>query len=329
MLSPAILKLGIAVLAMGCAGGLAYVFLYPLLSGENDTAKRLSKLTEARGPRRVENRVDQAARRKQIEESLKEAEAKQARLSKRLTIAQRLDQAGLSWSRNTFLIFSAGAALIAAAIVFTLTQAPLVALAAGFGTGVALPNWFLTVMRKRRLAKFINEFPNAVEVIVRGVKAGLPLGDCLRICAQEAQEPVRSEFRKIIETQTLGIPLAEAVEGLYIRVPLPEANFFCIVVSVQQRSGGNLSEVLGNLAKVLRDRKKMKQKINAMSQEAKASAAIIGALPAIVMVLVYMTSPDYIKLLWTNTTGQYMLAGSGMWMTAGVLVMRKMINFDF
>jgi len=166
-------------------------------------------------------------------------------------------------------------------------------------------------------------------VIVRGIKAGLPLLDSLKLIAAEAEEPVRSEIRSIIETQTIGIPLGEACLKLYERMPLPEANFFGIVISIQQRAGGNLSEALGNLSRVLRDRKKMKAKIKAMSMEAKASATIIGALPIAVMTLVYITSPQYISLLWTEPTGRLMMAGCAVWMSVGIFVMRKMINFDF
>jgi tight adherence protein B len=125
------------------------------------------------------------------------------------------------------------------------------------------------------------------------------------------------------------MPLGEACAKLHERMAVPEANFFGIVIAIQQKSGGNLSEALGNLSRVLRDRKKMKAKIQAMSMEAKASAAIIGALPVIVMLLVYITSPDYISLLWTHPMGRVMLVCSAFWMSMGVLVMKKMINFDF
>ena len=172
-------------------------------------------------------------------------------------------------------------------------------------------------------------FPDAVDVIVRGIKAGLPLLDSLKLIATETEEPLRSEFRGIIETQAIGIPIGQACLRLYERMPLPEANFFGIVISIQQRAGGNLSEALGNLSKVLRDRKKMKAKIQAMSMEAKASAGIIGALPPAVMTLVYITSPQYISLLWTEPLGRMMLAASAVWMFIGIMVMRKMINFDF
>ena len=199
----------------------------------------------------------------------------------------------------------------------------------GFAGAWGMPRWLLSFLKKRREAKFLNAFPDAVDIIVRGVKAGLPLLDCLKMITIEAPEPLRSEFRGIVETQAIGMPLGEACAKLYEHMPLPEANFFGIVVSIQQRSGGNLAEALGNLSRVLRDRKKMKAKIKAMSQEAKASAAIIAALPVAVMTLVYITSPQYISLLWTEPLGRVMLAACVVWMSMGVLVMKKMINFDF
>jgi tight adherence protein B len=159
--------------------------------------------------------------------------------------------------------------------------------------------------------------------------AGLPLLDSMRIISADAQEPIRSEFRAIMETQAIGMPVGEACAKLYERIPIAEANFFAIVITIQTRSGGNLSEALGNLTRVLRDRKKMKAKIHAMSMEAKASASIIACLPLAVMLIVYFTSPRYIELLWIHPTGRMMLAGCAVWMLMGVMVMRKMINFDF
>jgi tight adherence protein B len=129
------------------------------------------------------------------------------------------------------------------------------------------------------------------------------LGDCIRIIASEAQEPVRGEFRHVVETQALGIPLSDACARMFERVPVAETSFFAIVVAIQAKSGGNLSETLGNLSRVLRDRRKMHGKIQAMSMEAKASAAIIGSLPIAVMLLVYLSTPSYISLLWTEPLG--------------------------
>jgi len=198
-----------------------------------------------------------------------------------------------------------------------------------FATGLGLPRWLLGFLKTRREKAFLKALPDAVDVIVRGIKAGLPLFESIKVVAADAPEPLKSEFLAIIETQTIGMPLGEACGRLYERMPVPEANFFGIVVAIQQKSGGNLSEALGNLSKVLRDRKKMAEKIQAMSMEAKASAGIIGSLPPAVMFLVWLSTPDYISLLWTHHIGQFMLLCCVGWMTIGVLVMKKMINFDF
>ena len=241
----------------------------------------------------------------------------------------RISQAGLDWSVQKFMVVSAvfAAAFFAAAMFAGggLLGATGLAFAAGFG----LPRWLLSFLKKRREKAFLKALPDAVDVIVRGIKAGLPLFESLKVVAGDSPEPLRGEFNAIIETQAIGIPLGDACTRLYERMPVPEANFFGIVIAIQQKSGGNLSEALGNLSKVLRDRKKMAEKIQAMSMEAKASAAIIGALPPIVMILVYLTTPDYISLLWTHPTGQLMLVGCVIWMSIGILVMKKMINFDF
>lgn len=317
-------------LATIAAGGVAWVFVYPYLSGEVQVEKRRESVAKPdRSPRAaVAGRNTPKVRREQVEDTLKELEQRQKK-AKRPPISVRISQAGLTWSKQKFLIISAvlGLATVLLSLMFGLGPLPAVGL--GFAAGFGMPRWLLAFLKKRREAKFINAFADAVDVIVRGIKAGLPLLDCLKMIAQEAPEPVRSEFRAIIETQTIGIPLGDACVKLFERVPLPEANFFGIVISIQQKAGGNLSEALANLSRVLRDRKKMKGKIKAMSQEAKASAMIIAALPITVMLLVYLTSPSYIALLWTEPVGRMMLVGSAIWMSMGVMVMKKMINFDF
>ena len=186
----------------------------------------------------------------------------------------------------------------------------------------------LGYLKKRRINRYLTELPNAMDVIVRGIKSGLPLNDCLRIIANEAQDPVRSEFRFIIEQQALGISVSDAVLKLYERVPVPESNFFAIVIGIQAKSGGNLSETLGNLSRVLRDRKKMKAKVKAVSSEAKSSASIIGALPFVVGTFVYITTPAYMDILFTTNTGHMVLGGCALWMMVGIGVMKKMISFE-
>ena len=310
-------------------GGVAWVFIYPILSGEKQAERRVASVARAEPVSRPQRSSGGGkSRREQVEGTLKDIEQRQ-RKAKRPPLAVRLKQAGLDWSKRRFIVTFAIVGVCALLVTAMLGVGLIAVLGFGFAAGFGLPFWMLSFLKKRRESKFLNEFPDAVDVIVRGIKAGLPLLDSLKLIANDATEPVRSEFRAIVETQTIGMPIGEACLKLFESIPLPEANFFGIVVSIQQRAGGNLSEALGNLSRVLRDRKKMKAKIQAMSMEAKASASIIGALPPAVMGLVWLTSPNYIDLLFTEPLGRVMLGCCAGWMLTGVLVMRKMINFDF
>jgi tight adherence protein B len=319
--------LALAFLAASAIGGVAWVFLYPLMSGERKAENRRATVAKSEPVARNADK-NLRSRREQVEGTLRDLEARRLK-EKKIPLSVRLTQAGLNWSTRKFMVVSAVlAAMFFAGAMFAgggLVGAAGLAFAAGFG----LPRWALSFLKKRREKAFLKALPDAVDVIVRGIKAGLPLFESIKVVAADAPEPLRSEFLAIIETQAIGMPLSDACARLFERMPVPEANFFGIVVAIQQKSGGNLSEALGNLSKVLRDRKKMAEKIQAMSMEAKASAAIIGALPPIVMILVYLTTPDYIALLWTHPTGQLMLVGCVIWMSTGIFVMKKMINFDF
>lgn len=320
--------LALAFLATAAVGGIAWVFLYPLLSGERQAENRRASIARAEAPAVRQTEKSQRSRREQVETSLKDLEARRLQ-EKSVPLSVRLAQAGLDWTTQKFWIASAVVAGVLFAVALFVGGGLLGAAGLAFAGGFGLPRWALGFLKKRRENKFLAGLPDAVDVIVRGIKAGLPLFESIKVVAADAPEPLRSEFLAIIETQAIGMPLGEACARLYDRMPLPEANFFGIVISIQQKSGGNLSEALGNLSKVLRDRKKMKEKIQAMSMEAKASAGIIGSLPPIVMFLVYLSTPQYISLLWTHPTGQLMLVGCVVWMTLGILVMKKMINFDF
>lgn len=319
---------GIFLMVVVAIGGVGWVFLYPLLSGERTAARRVASVARAGPVTQRPVRGAQKSRREQIEGTLKQLEARQ-RSAKRVPLSVRIMQAGLNWSTRRFIMTAGALGAVVFLVAMMAGTGLLAALGLGFAAGGGLPFWILSLLKKRRESRFLETFPDAVDVIVRGIKAGLPLIDSLKLIAAEADEPIRSEMQAIIDTQTIGIPLGEACLRLYEHMPLPEANFFGIVISIQQRAGGNLSEALGNLSRVLRDRKKMKAKIKAMSMEAKASATIIGALPIAVMILVYVTSPQYMSLLWTESLGRMMMAGCAVWMSIGILVMRKMINFDF
>jgi tight adherence protein B len=320
--------LALAFLAATAIGGLAWVFIYPLLSGEKKAELRRASVAKSEPAAARQADKTQRSRREQVEGSLKELEAR-SRNEKKIPLSSRISQAGLDWSPRKFMILSGVLAAACFAITSLAGGGLIGAAGLAFAGGLGLPRWALNFLKKRREKKFLKALPDAVDVIVRGIKAGLPLFESIKVVATDAPEPLKSEFLAIIETQAIGMPLGDACARLFERMPVPEANFFGIVISIQQKSGGNLSEALGNLSKVLRDRKKMAEKIQAMSMEAKASAGIIGSLPPIVMLLVYLSTPDYISLLWTHPTGQLMLVGCVIWMSIGIFVMKRMINFDF
>lgn len=332
------MQIDIRVLAMmGLVGfsiaALLYGFFYGRIERQASTERRRTQVVAPSvDPERAKTTTSPTARRRNVQETLKDLEIKQKHKASKSTnppMQLRLQQAGLSLSTGRFYTYSALMGIVVTAVCFLVGLPIYLVLGAGFVGAFGLPRFVVNFIRKRRHAAFIDELANAVEVIVRGVKAGLPLNDCLKMIASEAKEPVRSEFRTVIEAMQLGMPIDEAVSRMYERVPLPETNFFAIVLSIQSKAGGNLSEALGNLAKVLRERKKMRAKIQAMSMEAKSSASIIGSLPIIVTGLVYLTSPGYIMVLFVTPIGQVVLGVSLLWMATGIFVMKRMISFDF
>lgn len=321
-------QIAAAILAAVSAGGIAYALFYPRLSGQARAEQRRREFAAPAAIRAAADREAQSqARRGQVAQSLKDIENREKARHK-VTIEGRIEQAGLSWSRKQYWLLGVVLGIVMA-VVLLVTSGNWVVMLVGFVVGLlGLPRWYLSHLGKKRMLRFINEFPNALDVIVRGIKSGLPLNDCLRIIANEAQEPVKSEFRLIVEAQTLGLSLTDAATKLYERMPCAEANFFGIVLAIQQKTGGNLAETLANLSRVIRERRKMRDKIKAVSMEAKASAAIIGSLPPAVAGLVYLTSPGYMDALFYTDAGRIALIGCGVWMLIGVLVMRKMINFQ-
>jgi tight adherence protein B len=253
--------------------------------------------------------------------------------AEKVSLRLRLERAGLDITPRVYWSASVACGVMLAFIVTMVLPSgatrmllsPIVGLIGVFG----VPRWFVNKLVVRRQTKFTRELPNAVDIVVRGMKSGLPLNECLAIVARESDEPLAGEFREVIDQQRVGVPLGEALERLTMRMPLPEVRFLAIVVAIQQQAGGNLSEALGNLSTVLRDRFQLKMKVKALSAEAKASAWVLASLPPIVTFMVYGTSPEYISVLFNTRTGNFALMFCGLWMLTGILVMRKMINFKF
>ena len=319
-----------ALLAVLCVGAAGFALMPSILGGGGRVDKRIKAMQGDIQANRRENSAARTrdTRRKDIQQTLKAQTAALERQNKRIPLQARLYQAGMRIKPFTFIRNSVilGVGIF---IVCFVTQVELIyCLVFGLAGGYLLPRMYLGRRRKKYQNQFLDELPNAVEAIVRGVKSGLPLNDSMRLVAKEAKEPIKSDFQKVIDQQSVGKSIQEAVAVLYERVPLPEVNFFVVVITVQGQAGGNLSEALGNLARVLRNRKKMKLKVKAMSSEAKASAGIIGSLPIIVAILVSLTTPTYLLPLVETQVGQICLAVAAVMMFMGGFIMNRMIQFD-
>ena len=328
-----ILIVGLVAIA---AGALAYAFLFPQIEDEKRTTNRFKRVQAAETDlvkvKAAKDRVQELSRRrKSMQDSLKDLENKQSERSKKRSnrsFQGRIEQAGLSIQASRFHIFSFGGAVLIALIglLYGLNIYLSIAL---FGiAALGMPRWLLSFLTGRRRKKFLEELPNALDVMCRSIRSGLPLNDAIRLVASDGQEPVKSEFRRVMDAQQMGLSVADAVDRMSLTMPVQEVSFLATVIAIQAQAGGNLSEALSNLSRVLRDRRKMRAKVDALSMEAKASAVIIGALPFIVAGLVYLTSPDYIIVLFTDPRGHLILLASGIWMSIGILIMRNMINFD-
>ena len=318
-----------AVLAFITIGGLGWAFV-----GGGDSSEAAVKRAQGFGAPKQNNAAARKAaantpeaRRKQIMQQLQESE--RAERKARISLAAKLKQAGLTTKVSTFWIISGMLGVVAflAPLLFGLNI--LFGLGAAVVFGLGLPRWVVGFLGKGRRKKFSSHFADAVDVIVRGIKSGLPVHDCFKIIARESPAPLGPEFQKLVEGLGVGLTLAQALDKMYERMPTPELKFFSIVIAIQQKTGGNLAEALNNLSVVLRARKMMGEKIKALSSEATASAGIIGSLPPAVMILVSITTPAYMARLFTDPRGQFMLLIAVTMMAFGVFVMKKMIAFKF
>jgi tight adherence protein B len=315
---------GLAFVAVAAAG---FAFAGPTdASGMTKRAKTMGAATAA-----AANQTDGSSRRRQANaDALKNlADTQKTSRKRQDSVSGRIAQAGLNLPESAFWIGSAALGGGLFAVPFFLGAPVLVCAGLGAVGGLGLPRWVLGFMISGRQKKFVSQLAEGLDVIVRGVKSGLPLNQCLQIVGKESPEPLRSEFQSLVDGQAMGLPLEQALHRMYDRMPLPEVNFFNIVLIIQQKAGGNLSEALGNLSTVLRARKMLKEKIKALSAEAKMSAMIIGAMPFVVMGILAVIRPEYLMLLFTTEAGRVVLLVCAFMMSLGVWVMRNMINFKF
>jgi tight adherence protein B len=324
------LLLMVAVLGFVAVGGIGFVFA-GAGSGDSRTAKRAKAIAAVRQPERMvraKNAAQDAGqRRKQLLKTLKEQDRLQRRAS--VALSARLQQTGLNISVAQFWIASAVLGVIIAFVVLVMHGPFWAALGLGLTSALGLPRWIVGFLAKRRTKKFTGAFSDAIDIIVRGIKSGLPVHDCLRVIARESPSPLGPEFHRLVENISMGMTVEQSLEKMYERMPTPELRFFTIVLSIQAKTGGNLAEALSNLSAVLRARKLMREKIKALSSEATTSAFIIGSLPPAVVLLITVTTPSYMFVMFHDPRGIVMLIGGVIWMSLGIFVMVRMINFKF
>ena len=328
-LDQTVITLGAVMAAVLVLSLVLYAVAVARFSTRSRFKKRLATVAGKPAGRAGARANPDGSRRKDIQEKLKNMEEGQrAKKRRRHQIRHDIQQAGLDITVRQFAIGSVALGLGGLVLMMILDFHIVVGLLVGLAMGLGAPKYALKHMRKRRLKAFTTQFADAIDVIVRGIQSGLPVGECLTIIARESPEPIAGEFRQIVESIHFGRTLEESLARALERVPLADLNFFAIVLQIQQQTGGNLAETLSNLSGVLRDRKKMKAKVAAMAAEANTSAAIIGALPFVVTLALVLINPDYVGILFEDEIGKIMVAVGLTWMSIGVFIMKQMINFE-
>ena len=246
----------------------------------------------------------------------------------RSNINNLLLKSGSTYKFKNYILFSIIIYFISVFVIFIFTSNLLISILAAVLPGVFGQNIFLSQKMKRRQKQFTSDFAGALDIIVRGVTVGLSINESMKTVAYEAQGPVSEEFRRIVDSQAMGIEFNDAMADAINRMPTPEFRFFSIVMQIQRQTGGSMAKTLADLSALLRGRKEMRDKIMALSSEAKSSAKIIGFLPIGIGGMLYLVAPDFLDPLLTSTVGNFMIGGALVLMLIGILVMRAMINFE-
>jgi tight adherence protein B len=243
-------------------------------------------------------------------------------------LAMRLDRTGKKITISQYVYASLGIGVVLAVLIFLQTGALMLSLGIGLLIGAGIPHMAIGMMISKRTKAFNDKFPDGIELLVRGLRSGLPVGETLAVVSEEVPGPVGIEFKGVVEKIKIGKTMEDSLQEAADRLAIPEFNFFCITLAIQRETGGNLAETLSNLADVLRKRAQMKLKIKAMSSESKASAWIVGALPFIVFGMILYINPNYIGAFFVDE--RLMVTGLGglVWMGIGVAIMAKMVSFE-
>ena len=321
---------GFSFMLMAAGLGATLVLIMSAFAGPS-TAKAQAKRLEA--VRERHSRSSETVAQLQLKRIFAQRQNRMEGLAQRLIpkpalLRRRLERTGRSWTLGQYAIASVALAL-GVFVGLTIKGVPVtLAIALGIFVGLGLPHFVISKLIARRVNKFTSRFPDAIELMVRGLRSGLPISETMGIVATEIPDPVGVEFRTVVDKMRLGRTMEAGLQETADRLETPEFQFFVISLQIQRETGGNLAETLSNLAEVLRKRAAMKLKIRAMSSESKASAYIIGALPFIVFGLIWFINGEYMQNFFVDP--RLMIAGGvGMvWMAIGAFIMAKMINFE-
>lgn len=322
----------IGLLTSISVGGLGLAVFKRKISKESLLKSRLNLIADNTKLKRDITSEENARNRKRaVERGLREIEEKRStakRKGYKQRLLQRMREAGLNWSYRKLAEINVTVGCCVALILLNAGISVIGSLILGSVFGWAAPQMYILKAKKKRLTVFERQLPNAIDIVSRGLQAGLPLSECIKIVSTQSEDPLKSEFVFLVQDLTLGLTMEEATLRLAQRLPISEVNFFATILASQSKVGGSLSEALNNLSAVLRDRRNMKEKIKAASSEVVTSSLIIGFMPFLVSGLVYYLNPEYLNILFETTAGQVTLTVSITWMLIGIFVIVNMINFD-
>lgn len=332
-MSETALAITIFALTTICVASFGVYFLRPNIFKKTRFRERYHRLAAFNFDLRMFKEIEEGKKwKRNVEKTLLEIDEKQRSFSRdtsKPTLVTKMRQAGLLWTKKDYLSICLTTGMVLFVGFWASNISVIIAIALATTGAMGLPYATVAFMRSRRFKRFSIEFTNGVDMMARGLKSGLPIGECIKIVANESAEPIRSEFKQVSQDLALGLPMENAIHRFADRVPLHETNYFATVIGSQSKTGGSLSEALTNLSKILRDRRNMREKVRALSSEAIASATIIGVIPFIVGGLVFFASPEYLALLFQTRAGLITLIGSGFWMMIGIFIIYKMVHFEF
>lgn len=320
------MSFAVAILIGIMVTSIVMLVFYKQLFSSTAVRRRVREITSAAPAALLGKGVEAEALRREMLAFRLEEVARREKSRRTIPLDLMLDQAGIRLSAKQYISTSFLFGVIIFILTWSMIDEFLIAAIIGTILGYYIPNSIVKKMRKWRMNALVRQLPDAIEAMVRSMRAGVHISEASRIIAKEATEPLRSEFRAVVDEQRLGSSFADAIERFSMRVPVEEARFLALAVSIQSEEGGGLAETLLSLARTMRERNKLAQKNRAIMAESRTSAVLLTALPFLALLMNYMFDAEKTSLLWTTSAGQIILAGCLGWLAIGYLVMRRIQN---